>query len=189
MRLADPKIALIAWYGRRLMTNTARQFAFTAHVWEQVLPLFLLFRRRCRKKTKNSAANWDPHLFSLAETGGVGTRLCSLRQVRFAQQFETQRSLQLGPKGVRRRKDEGGKDQIKDPDPEIAEPPPERRKLAPPSRPAELPDPDEDQAAYEYYEGQLISPAGAGDPPSRRAPHTDIYSNRPRTDTSHCHGH
>ena len=104
-------------------------------------------------------------------------------------QSDVQLSLELRPKGVRRRKDEGGKNQIKDPDPEIAEPPPERRKLAPPSRAAELPGPDEDQAAYQYYEGQLISPAGAGDPPSRGALHTAIYSNRPRTDTSHCHGH
>jgi hypothetical protein len=63
-------------------------------------------------------------------------------------QSDVQLSLELRPKGVRRPKDEGGKDQIKDPEPEIAEPPPQRPELAPPSRPAELPDPDEDQAAY-----------------------------------------
>ena len=55
--------------------------------------------------------------------------------------------LELRSKGVRRRKDEGGKDQIKDPDPEITESPPQRRELPPPPRPAEFPGPDKDQAA------------------------------------------
>jgi hypothetical protein len=59
-------------------------------------------------------------------------------------QSDAERSLELRPKSIRRRKDEGSKDQIKDPDPEIAKPPPQRRELTPPSRPAELPDPDED---------------------------------------------
>jgi hypothetical protein len=144
------------------MTGTAMQFAFTAHFWEQVHALFLLFRRRCRKKTRNPAANWNPHLFSLAETGGIGARLCSL-QVGLAQQFETQRSLQLGPKGVRRRKDEGGKDQIKYPDPEIAEPPPQCGKFPLPSRPAEFASRDKDQAAYHYDEDQLIAPCRGAD--------------------------
>ena len=63
-------------------------------------------------------------------------------------QSDPQHSLELRPEGVCRRKDEGGKDQIKDPDPEIAEPPPERRKLSPPPRPAEFPSRDNDQAAY-----------------------------------------
>jgi hypothetical protein len=104
-------------------------------------------------------------------------------------QSDAQLSLELRPEGVRRRKDKGSKDQIEDPDPEIAEPPPQRRELAPPPRPAEFPGRDDDQAAYQYDDGQLISPAGAGDPPSRVTPHTDIYSNRPRTGSSHCHGH
>ena len=73
---------------------------------------------------------------------------------------DAQRSLELRPEGVGRRKDEGGKDQIKDPDPEITEPPPQRRELPLPSRPAEFPGPDKDQATYYQYEqDQLIAPA------------------------------
>jgi hypothetical protein len=63
-------------------------------------------------------------------------------------QSDAQRSLELRPEDVCRRKDKGSKNQIKDPDPDIAEPPPQRWELAPPSRPAKLPDPDEDQATY-----------------------------------------
>ena len=76
---------------------------------------------------------------------------------------DPQRCLELRPENVRRRKDEGSKDQIKDPDPEIAEPPPQRRKLSPPSRPAEFPGPDKDQSAYQYDEGQLIAPCRGAD--------------------------
>src|SRR5262249_49155583 len=71
---------------------------------------------------------------------------------------DPQRCLKLWPEGVGWRKDEGGKDQIKDPDPQITEPPPERRELPPPSRPAEFPGPDNDQTAYQYDEDQLIAP-------------------------------
>jgi hypothetical protein len=67
--------------------------------------------------------------------------------------------LELRPKDVRRRKDKGGKDQIKNPDPEIAEPAPQGRELPLPSRPAEFPGPDKDQAGYQYDDGQLIAPA------------------------------
>ena len=76
-------------------------------------------------------------------------------------QSDAQRSLELRSEGVRRRKDEGGKDQIKDPDPEIAEPPPQRRELPLPPRPAKFPGPDKDQAAYQYDEAQLIAPCSA----------------------------
>ena len=74
-------------------------------------------------------------------------------------QSDAQRSLELRSEGVRRRKDEGGKDQIKDPDPEIAEPPPQRRELPLPSGSEEFPGPDKDQAGYQYDDGQLIAPA------------------------------
>ena len=73
---------------------------------------------------------------------------------------DTEHSLELRPEGVRRRKDKGGKNQIKDPDPEIGEPPPQCRELPLPSRPAEFPGPDKDQATYYQYEqDQLIAPA------------------------------
>jgi len=63
-------------------------------------------------------------------------------------QRDAQCSLELRPEGVRRRKGEGGENNIQEPDADVPEPPPQRRKLPLPSRPAELPDPDEDQAAY-----------------------------------------
>jgi len=72
---------------------------------------------------------------------------------------DPQRCLELRPEGVGWRKDEGGKEQIKDPDPEITEPPPQRRELPLPSGSEEFPGPDKDQAGYQYDDGQLIAPA------------------------------
>jgi hypothetical protein len=47
--------------------------------------------------------------------------------------------LELRPEGVRRREGEGGENDIQKPNTDIAEPPPQRRKLPLPSRPAEFP--------------------------------------------------
>ena len=87
----------MAWYRRRLMTSTAMQFAFTAHFGAQVLTLFLLFRRRCRKRRGIRPQAGIPTCFSLAESGGVGTRLRSLRQIGLVQQFE----IGLQARGIR----------------------------------------------------------------------------------------
>lgn len=62
--------------------------------------------------------------------------------------------LQLRPKAVRRREDEGGEDGIEEPDADIAEPPPQRRKLSLPARPTEFPQGDGKQAANEHDGGQ-----------------------------------
>jgi hypothetical protein len=70
-------------------------------------------------------------------------------------QGHTEGCFELRPKGVRRREGEGGEDYIEEPDAEIAKPPPYRRKLTPPSRPAEFPNRDGEQATNNYDEGQL----------------------------------
>jgi hypothetical protein len=75
-------------------------------------------------------------------------------------QSDPQRSLELRPEGVRRRKYEGGKNQIKDPDPEIAEPSPQRCELSPPSRPAEFPQRHGQQAADDHDKDQVHLPCG-----------------------------
>jgi hypothetical protein len=54
-------------------------------------------------------------------------------------QSQAKSSLELRPEGVRRREGEGGEDDIQKPNTDIAEPPPQRRKLPLPSRPAEFP--------------------------------------------------
>src|SRR5438105_10016665 len=71
-------------------------------------------------------------------------------------QSDAQRSLDLWPEGVRRPKEEAGKDQIKDPDPEIAEPPPQRGEFPLPPRPTKFPQRDgkkttEDESRAQHY--------------------------------------
>src|SRR6266851_1596906 len=63
-------------------------------------------------------------------------------------------SLELRPKRVRRRKREGGEDDIEEPDPEIAEAPPPRRKLPLPPRSAEFPPRYQEQTAEYNGEAQ-----------------------------------
>ena len=75
-----------------------------------------------------------------------------------------QDGLELRPESVRRREDEGGEDDIEEPDADIAEPPPQRRKLPPPSRPAQLRERDEKEAADsddESYQRRLLARSNA----------------------------
>ena len=62
---------------------------------------------------------------------------------------------ELRPEGVRRSKGEGGEDDPEQPNTEISKPPPQRRKPALPSWPAEFPNRDGEQATNNYDEGQL----------------------------------
>src|SRR5438477_10607285 len=55
--------------------------------------------------------------------------------------------LKLRPKGVRRGERKRGEDNIEEPDANIAEPSPHRRKITPPSWSAEFPPCDQQQAA------------------------------------------
>jgi hypothetical protein len=70
-------------------------------------------------------------------------------------QSHTESCPKLRPKGVRRREGEGDKDNIEEPDAEIAEPPPQRRELPLPSRSAEFPNRDGEQTANDYDKGQM----------------------------------
>ena len=54
-------------------------------------------------------------------------------------QGQAKSCLELLPEGVRWREGECGEDDIEEPNTDIAEPPPQRRKLPPPSRTAEFP--------------------------------------------------
>ena len=62
--------------------------------------------------------------------------------------------IELRPEGVRWRKGEGGKDDTKQPNAEIANPPPQRRKLPLASGKAKFPSCDDEQATNDHDEGQ-----------------------------------
>src|SRR5207245_6997076 len=72
--------------------------------------------------------------------------------------------FELQSDGGIRRGEEGGDEQVDDPEPDIADSSPKRGKLPPPPRPTELPQGNPEQAAQDHNKGHRPTPNSTADP-------------------------
>jgi len=90
---------------------------------------------------------------------------------------EARQRLETRPDESRWRNEKGGKNQVQDPEADIAEPAPQSREFSPPPRPAEFPQGDDQQAAEdrEGVQRRLLSRRSRSGPPH---PHLQLEPRR-----------